>query len=166
MNKEQKVKVLFVCMGNICRSPTAHGVFQHLVDIEDLSVQLEVDSAGTHAYHVGEPPDGRAQETARNRGFDLGHLRARKVVDKDFSYYDYILAMDNDNYDILNQACPAEYKNKLTLFLDFAKDYPLSEVPDPYYGGIKGFENVFDMVDVASIGLLEDIKLNYSLTGS
>ena len=153
-------------MGNICRSPTAHGVFEHLVNVENLSEQIEVDSAGTHAYHVGEAPDRRAQEIARKRGFDLGHLRARRVMDNDFAYYDYVLAMDNDNFEILAQACPAEYKNKLTLFLDFAKDYPLTEVPDPYYGGIRGFENVFDMVEVASKGLLENIKLNYTLSGS
>jgi len=145
-------------MGNICRSPTAHGVFENMVKTENLSQQIEIDSAGTHAYHVGEPPDRRAQQTANNRGFDLSHLRARKVTDNDFSYYDYILAMDNDNYEILDQVCPAEYKCKLKLFLDYAADYPLSEVPDPYYGGTKGFENVFDMVELASKGLLADIK--------
>ncbi|MCU7835333.1 MAG: low molecular weight phosphotyrosine protein phosphatase [gamma proteobacterium symbiont of Taylorina sp.] len=161
MDGNNKIKVLFVCMGNICRSPTAHGVFEYLVNEENLSQQIEIDSAGTHAYHVGNPPDTRAQETAKNRGFDLSHLRARQVDANDFSYYDYILAMDNDNYELLVQACPVEYKSKIKLFLEFAENYPLSEVPDPYYGGHKGFENVFDMVEVASKGLLEEIKKNY-----
>lgn len=166
MNNKNKIKVLFVCMGNICRSPTAHGIFEHLVDIENLSSQIEVDSAGTHAYHVGEPPDRRAREIALKRGFDLAHLISRQVVDNDFAYYDYVLAMDNDNFEILVQSCPEELRDKISLFLNFADNYPLSEVPDPYYGGVKGFENVFDMVTIASKGLLEDIKLNYSLSGS
>lgn len=154
----KKVKVLFVCMGNICRSPTAHGVFEQMVNNAKLSHLIEIDSAGTHAYHVGESPDKRAQETARSRGIDLAYIQARKVDENDFEYYDYILAMDSDNYAILEQSCPQQYKDKLNLFLDFAPEHPLNEVPDPYYGGIKGFENVFDMVDAASKGLLENIK--------
>lgn len=145
-------------MGNICRSPTAHGVFEHLVQSENLTDYLEIDSAGTHAYHVGNPPDRRAQATAEKRGIDLTYIKARQVNDNDFEYYDYILAMDSDNYALLEQACPVEHKEKLSLFLDFAPDHPLNEVPDPYYGGTKGFENVFDMVDEASRGLLEIIK--------
>lgn len=161
--KDKKVKVLFVCMGNICRSPTAHGVFEHLVNTEHLAGQLEIDSAGTHAFHIGEKPDRRAQETAANRGIDLTYIRARKVEEADFEHYDYILAMDSDNYGLLQQGCPDEYKTKISLFLDFAPKHPLEEVPDPYYGGIKGFENVFDMVDMASRGLLEDIKSRHLL---
>ena len=153
-----KVKVLFVCMGNICRSPTAHGVFEQLIKDEKLTERLEIDSAGTHAYHVGEPPDRRAQETAQKRGIDLSYIKARKIQESDFEYYDYVLAMDKDNYDILDQACPVDYKSKLSLFLDFAPEHAFDEVPDPYYGGIRGFENVFDMVDAASKGLLKDIK--------
>ena len=148
-------------MGNICRSPTAHGVFEHLVNSEKLTDRLEIDSAGTHAYHVGDPPDQRAQQTAAKRGIDLTYIRARKVKDEDFAYYDYVLAMDNDNYAMLEQDCPDEFKSKLKLFLEFAPEHPLNEVPDPYYGGIKGFENVFDMVDAASRGLLEDIKVRH-----
>lgn len=161
MNSKKVVKILFVCMGNICRSPTAHGVFEHLVNAAELSQSIEIDSAGTHAYHVGNPPDARAQETANKRGFDLSHLKARQVEENDFEYYDYILAMDKDNYALLEQACPDQFKSKLSLFLDFAEDHPLSEVPDPYYGGTKGFENVFDMVNAASLGLLDDIKKRY-----
>ncbi len=153
-------------MGNICRSPTAHGVFEHLINTEKLAHRLEIDSAGTHAYHLGEPPDRRAQETASKRGIDLAYIKARKVQDTDFVYYDYVLAMDKDNYDMLDQACPAEHKNKLSLFLDFAPEHPLDEVPDPYYGGIKGFENVFDMIDAASRGLLDDIKDRYLSSSS
>ena len=150
-------------MGNICRSPTAHGVFEHLVKAEYLADQLEIDSAGTHAYHVGSKPDRRAQETAAGKGIDLTYIKARKVCDRDYEYYDYILPMDNDNYDLLEQSCPEQYKNKISLFLDFSPDLPLQEVPDPYYGGIKGFENVFEMVDIACKGLLDDIKKNHLL---
>ena len=146
-------------MGNICRSPTAHGVFEHLVKQNNMADRIEIDSAGTHAYHVGEKPDRRAQETAQKRGIDLTHIRARRVNENDFEHYDYILAMDSDNYANLEQICPVEYKDKLSLFLDFAPEHPLAEVPDPYYGGIKGFENVFDMVDAASKGLLNNIML-------
>ncbi|MCU7939015.1 MAG: low molecular weight phosphotyrosine protein phosphatase [gamma proteobacterium symbiont of Bathyaustriella thionipta] len=157
----KKVKILFVCMGNICRSPTAHGVFEHLVKAEYLTEQLEIDSAGTHAYHVGSKPDRRAQETASGKGIDLTYITSRQVCETDYEYYDYILAMDNDNYALLQQGCPEQYKDKISLFLDFAPDHPLNEVPDPYYGGIKGFENVFEMVNIASKGLLNDIKKNH-----
>jgi len=150
-------------MGNICRSPTAHGVFEHLVNVEHLAEQLEIDSAGTHAFHVGGKPDRRAQETAAGKGIDLTHITARQVCTEDYENYDYILAMDSDNYGLLEQDCPEQYKNKLSLFLDFAPEHPLKEVPDPYYGGLKGFENVFEMVDIASKGLLEHIKKNHSL---
>ena len=152
------VKILFVCMGNICRSPTAHGVFEHLVNTENLSNNFEIDSAGTHAYHVGSKPDKRAQNTATQKGVDLSYIRGRQVRDADFEHYDYILAMDNDNYYNLRKVCPDEYQSKISLFLDYAPNHPLDEVPDPYYGGIKGFDNVFDMVDIASKGLLEMIK--------
>lgn len=163
MKNNNIVKVLFVCMGNICRSPTAHGVFQHLVNADHLEHLFEIDSAGTHAYHVDEQPDRRAQNAAENRGIDLTYIKARKVKEADFEYYDYILAMDSDNYNSLEQECPEEYKIKISLFLDFAPGHPLDEVPDPYYGGIKGFENVFDMVDIASKGLLQEIKNQHLL---
>lgn len=159
MNNKKTVKVLFVCMGNICRSPTAHGVFEHLVRAENLSDDIEIDSAGTHAYHVGESPDGRAAEMACKFNVDLSHITARKVHWDDFEYYDYILAMDRDNLSHLQQDCPQEYQHKLHLFLDFAREAIQKEVPDPYYGGIKGFENVFYLVQDASSGLLETIKI-------
>lgn len=152
------VKVLFVCMGNICRSPTAHGVFRKLVMDEDLLHLIEIDSAGTHAYHVGNPPDRRAQETAVSRGIDLSDLRARQAVSDDFEQFDYILAMDQDNFHGLMTICPQGYEDKVHMFLDFAPQMKTREVPDPYYGGQTGFERVFDLVDAAARGLLADIK--------
>ena len=145
-------------MGNICRSPTAHGVFEALVENEGLSHLIQVDSAGTHAYHVGEPPDPRSQQTARTRGFDLSGQRARQAVRNDFHEFDYVLAMDRDNYANLAAICPTDKQDKLRLFLDYAPELSIDEVPDPYYGGSRGFERVFDMVEVAAQGLLKDIK--------
>ncbi|MES9956972.1 MAG: low molecular weight protein-tyrosine-phosphatase [Sedimenticola sp.] len=156
-----KVKVLFVCMGNICRSPTAHGVFEALVKREGLGERIVVDSAGTHAYHVGEQPDPRSQSTARARGFDLSHLRARKAEAVDFDRFDYVLAMDSDNYANLSAICPQGMQDKLQMFLDFAPHLGIQDVPDPYYGGSGGFERVFDMVEAASEGLLADIRRRY-----
>ena len=152
------INVLFVCMGNICRSPTAHGVFQTLVESEGLADAVRVDSAGTHAYHVGEPPDLRAQETALQRGIDLSGQRARRVASMDFDGFDYVLAMDRDNYQILERLCPAGHEHKLRLFLDFAPEVGVREVPDPYYGGARGFEKVMDLVEAASRGLLAEIR--------
>ena len=154
----KQIKVLFVCLGNICRSPTAEGVFRHLVQQEGHSDWIKTDSAGTHAYHVGEQPDRRAQQTARTRGIDLSDLRGRQAVANDFHEFDYILAMDNENYQNLQSLCPAGHEDKLSLFLNFSKEYSESQVPDPYYGGDRGFEHVFDLVESASRGLLETIK--------
>lgn len=159
MNK--KVKVLFVCMGNICRSPTAEGVFRHVVEQADLAHLIETDSAGTHAYHVGEPPDKRAQQTAKSRGLDISDLRGRKAVEEDFQQFDYVLAMDTDNYYMLSDLCPLGMESRLSLFLSFADELDVTDVPDPYYGGAKGFEYVFDLVEAASKGLLEHIKKNH-----
>lgn len=159
MNKE--VQVLFVCMGNICRSPTAEGVFRHIVEEEGLADKIGIDSAGTHAYHVGEKPDPRARETALQRGIDLSTLRARRVLAEDFATFDYILAMDEDNYAGLSSICPAGMEAKLHLFLSFAPGLRETEVPDPYYGGQHGFDRVFDMVAEASRGLLQDIQEKY-----
>lgn len=153
----RKIKVLFVCMGNICRSPTAEGVFIHLLKQKNSLQQFEIDSAGTHAYHVGEPPDSRAQQTARQRGIDLSFIRARKFANADFENFDYILAMDTDNLQILQHACPAEHQHKVQLFLDYAKGRPERDVPDPYYGGPQGFENVFDLVADASEGFYNSV---------
>ncbi|WP_043758201.1 low molecular weight protein-tyrosine-phosphatase [Imhoffiella purpurea] len=158
---EVRVKVLFVCMGNICRSPTAHGVFRKLVVDAGLSRLIEIDSAGTHAYHLGETPDRRARETALTRGIDIGDLRARRAIAEDFHRFDYILAMDRDNYECLAEICPAGMEPKLRLFLDFAPDLSVREVPDPYYGGQRGFERVFDMVELAAQGLLADVTSRY-----
>ena len=152
------MKVLFVCMGNICRSPTAEGVFAKMVADEGMDNLIEIDSAGTHAYHVGEAPDPRARKHAAMRNVKLDHLRARKAVSEDFHEFDLVLAMDKDNYAILEEICPAGMEHKLQLFLDYAPNLPNSEVPDPYYGGTKGFERVLDMVEEASRGLLKSIR--------
>ncbi|WP_295454396.1 low molecular weight protein-tyrosine-phosphatase [uncultured Thiodictyon sp.] len=157
MNDNARVKVLFVCMGNICRSPTAHGVFRHLVREAGQEAVIQIDSAGTHAYHVGEPPDARATATARARGVDISDLRARRASSEDFLYYDYVLAMDQDNYHSLARICPPTMEPKLLLFMDFAPDLKCREVPDPYYGGARGFDQVFDLVEAAARGLLEHL---------
>lgn len=152
------VSVLFVCMGNICRSPTAHAVFRDLVRKEGLEHAIEVDSAGTHAYHVGELPDRRSMQVAKDRGIEMADLRARKVDFGDLYEYDYVLAMDEANLaNLLEMALP-EHKEKIRLFMGFAPERPEKEVPDPYYGGPEGFDQVFDMVTAASEGLLSHIK--------
>jgi len=153
----KKIKVLFCCMGNICRSPTAHGVFDLLVSEENLSHLIEVDSAGTHAYHVGNSPDPRSQDTALNRGVDLSHLRARQAVPEDFERFEYVIAMDQENYDNLSFIAPAGGHSRLFLMMDFARGFSRN-VPDPYYGGDRGFEKVFDMIEKACKGLLKDIQ--------
>ncbi len=155
------VKVLFVCMGNICRSPTADGVFRKMVDDQSLGHLIQVDSAGTHAYHVGEAPDPRAQEAAWRRGIDLSPLRARRVKATDFECFDYVLAMDDDNYQQLEIICPDGHGHKLRLFLDFATEMQEREVPDPYYGGVSGFEKVLDLIEAAAEGLLKDIRTEH-----
>jgi len=157
-----KVKVLFVCMGNICRSPLAHGLFEDLVEKEGLSDLILVDSAGTHAYHVGEAPDPRSQQTAQRHGIDLSRQRARRVAQPDFGEFDYILAMDRDNYGILLGSSPEEHHHKIRLFLEFAPERVEEEVPDPYYGGPDGFERVYDMVEAAAHGLLQEIRSRHA----
>lgn len=159
----QKVSVLFVCMGNICRSPTAEGVFRHLVRQEQLEDRVHTDSAGTHAYHIGNPPDPRALVTAECRGIELQDLRARRVLAEDFELFDYVLAMDRDNYEILATICPPGYETRLRMFLEFAPHLNIAEVPDPYYGGASGFERVFDMVEEAAKGLLAEIRTAHNL---
>ncbi len=145
-------KVLFVCMGNICRSPTAEGVFRAAAERAGLAV--EIDSAGTGGWHTGEPPDRRAQMAASARGIDLSGQRARKARPADFHEFDHILAMDHDNLAELEIIQPADGKAELRLFLDYAPDQPVREVPDPYYGGADGFENVLDLIEQASAGLI------------
>ncbi|MCW8943662.1 MAG: low molecular weight phosphotyrosine protein phosphatase [Sedimenticola sp.] len=159
----KKVSVLFVCMGNICRSPTAHGVFEDLVARAGLQQHILVDSSGTHAYHVGNSPDPRSQKTAASRGVDLSGQRARQTERKDFDLFDYIVAMDKDNLSNLQFIAPAEGKKKLHLLLDFAPKLGSKEVPDPYYGGSKGFDKVFDLIQGASEALLEHIRREHQL---
>ena len=147
-------------MGNICRSPTAEGVFRHMVEQSNAANKIAIDSAGTHAYHVGNPPDPRAQDAARKRNIDLGNQRARRVGADDFIEFDYVIAMDESNrYDLLS-ICPAGYEDRVHLFLDFA-DVNETEVPDPYYGQGRGFEIVLDLVENASEGLLQHISKNH-----
>ena len=152
------VKVLFVCMGNICRSPTAHGVFLKMLEDQSLLHLVEVDSAGTHAYHIGKAPDERSQAAALRRGVDLSSLRARQVEAADFQYFDYVLAMDDENLQLLEMICPMDQRSKLQLFMEYAPQMKKREVPDPYYGGNSGFERVLDLVEAAAEGLLENIK--------
>jgi len=144
-------------MGNICRSPTAEGVFRHFVEQEGLVSMIEVDSAGTHAYHVNEPADPRARAAAERRGYSLDGIRARRVDVTDFERFDYIVAMDRDNLTALQSQSEGEHGGKLHLFLDFASA-PGDEVPDPYYGGASGFERVLDLVEDASRGLIETLR--------
>ncbi|MDH3921029.1 MAG: low molecular weight phosphotyrosine protein phosphatase [Chromatiales bacterium] len=150
------MRILFVCMGNICRSPTAEGVVRHL--LVDTGLKVDVDSAGTHGYHTNHPPDRRATEAAKSRGIDLTGIRARRVVAGDFDSFDLILAMDQDNLMHLEEICPTEYHDKLALFMSYAPDSGMEEVPDPYYGGRNGFERVLDLVEDAATGLIEDLR--------
>ena len=145
-------------MGNICRSPTAEGVFAKLLKEQGLEAHFVIDSAGTHAYHDGEAPDLRAQQAALQRDIELNHLRARKVVRGDFEDFDFLLAMDDDNYAALMEACPEEYKDKVSYFLDYAPQLEAREVPDPYFGGKYGFERVLDMIEAASTGFLNALQ--------
>ena len=154
----EKIKVLFVCMGNICRSPTAEGVFAKLLKEQNLADYFVIDSAGTHAYHVGEAPDLRAQNAALARDIKLTHLRARKVVMGDFEDFDFLLAMDDENYAALMDACPEENKDKISYFLDYAPHLDTREVPDPYFGGKYGFERVLDLAEEASVGFLSMLQ--------
>jgi protein-tyrosine phosphatase len=153
----EPVKVLFVCMGNICRSPTAHGIFQALVDRHDLGAAIQVDSAGTHSYHVGNPPDPRSQATARQRGVDLSVLSARRFVSADFTEFDYLLGMDQANVADMRAIKPEAASGRLQLMLEYSQQFSQLEVPDPYFGD-DGFELVFDMIDDAALGLLRQIR--------
>ena len=148
-------KVLFVCMGNICRSPTAEAVLRRLAAQRGL--ELEIDSAGTHGYHVGESPDARTQRAAAERSYDLSSLIARKVAPEDLDYFDYVLAMDRSNLDALRKLCPANRLPKLKLFMSYARQFDDDEVPDPYYGLAHDFDLVLDMIEDAAEGLLDSI---------
>ena len=152
MNKS----ILFVCMGNICRSPSAEAVFRHKANAAGLS--LEIDSAGTIAYHQGNPPDSRSLKAGVARGYDFSDLKARKVKSSDFEHYDLILAMDNDNVHNLKKMAEPEYHYKIKLFLEYGQEFSETEVPDPYYGGSGGFELVLDLIEDASDGLIASLK--------
>ncbi|WP_180127962.1 low molecular weight protein-tyrosine-phosphatase [Rhodoferax sp. BLA1] len=150
--------ILFVCMGNICRSPTADGVFRQTVAEQGLGQQVRVDSAGTHNYHPGSPPDSRAQAAAAKRGYDLSSLRARQINAADYTSFDLILVMDQDNLAVLQDDCPPEHVHKLRLLTEFCQAHKASVVPDPYYGGADGFELVLDLVEDACEGLLVHVR--------
>jgi protein-tyrosine phosphatase len=158
------VKVLFVCMGNICRSPMAEGAFRRMLEDFGLAEKVYADSAGTHSYHIGAPPDARGQATALRRGADLRRLRARQVTEADFAEFDYVLAMDRDNLDHLLALCrDPRLQSRIQLFLDYAPEMPEREVPDPYYGELGGFERVMDLVEAAAQGLLVRIRERYQI---
>lgn len=144
-------------MGNICRSPAAEVIVRSLAHRAGLSSTLEVDSAGTHAYHEGEQPDPRVRKAAAGRAYDLSGLRARRLSDADFIRFDLILAMDQQNLSFLYRQCPPEYHSKLGLFMDYAEGAGQKEVPDPYYGGAAGFEHVLDLCEQAAEGLISKV---------
>lgn len=148
-------KILFVCTGNICRSPTAHGIAHHWVTKLGLHGELEIDSAGTHAWRHNEPPDPRALRAARRRGYELSKLRARAVVPEDFENFDLIVAMDKAHYTWLRRECPPHHHEKIVMFLSFAERFAPGDVPDPYYGGEEDFERVLDMCEDAIQGILD-----------
>lgn len=151
-------RVLLVCMGNICRSPTAEGVLRKYIKNNGLGDIIEVDSAGTHGYHVGEAPDQRTQRAAAARGYDLSQLRARKVAHQDLEYFDLILAMDKTNLENLKRMAPGDLHGRIQLFMSYARNFDDDEVPDPYYGLGHGFDLVLDMVEDAAEGLVENLR--------
>lgn len=155
------LNVLFVCLGNICRSPSAEGVFFNLIKAEGLSQSVSVDSAGTAAYHLGQPPDRRSQAAALKRGVDMSDQRARRVHRDDFEKFQYIVAMDTENQANLLTICPPALEHKVHLMLDFAHGVSEQSVPDPYYTGGDGFEVVLDLIENACDGLLADIRAKH-----
>ena len=160
MAKERKIGVLFVCLGNICRSPLAEGVFRHLVTSEGLEKHFLIDSAGTSSWHVGEPPDERGQEAAKLAGFDISGQRARKIANQDFENFHYILAMDQTNIRNLRQRVPEEHQNKVDFLLNHATS-GIQDVPDPYYGGVDGFQDCLGLITDAAEGLFETLLVKY-----
>jgi protein-tyrosine phosphatase len=153
-----QISILFVCMGNICRSPTAEGVFRAKIEAAGLAHRVHIDSAGTHNYHLGSPPDERSQAHAQHRGYDLSVLRARQVTEADYERFDLLLAMDWDNLALLQSDCPDAHQRKLRLFMSFSEDALGEIVPDPYHGGSAGFEHTLDLVESASEGLVRHVS--------
>jgi protein-tyrosine phosphatase len=147
-------------MGNICRSPMAEGMFRHAIKEAGLEHQVQIDSAGTHSYHIGSPPDARAQQSIQKRGIDISKQRSRRVTDKDFSEYDYILVMDGENHTNLIRRASAQHQDKIRRLLSFSRKYPNLDVPDPYYGGNEGFEDNLDMIHDAVQNLVREIIQN------
>lgn len=158
MKPHSPFSILFVCMGNICRSPTADGVLRHKVRERGLEDHVTVDSAGTHNYHPNHPPDSRSQAHARQRGYDLSPLRARQIHANDFERFDLILAMDWDNLGLIQQQCPPAHQRKVRRLTEFCSSFDSPVVPDPYYGGAAGFEEVLDLVEDACEGLIVHIQ--------
>ena len=150
--------ILFVCMGNICRSPTAHGVFRHKVKEQGLGYVIHVDSAGTHNYHPGSAPDDRSQAYAAKRGYQLSDLRARQITAEDFDLHDLILVMDWDNLALVQDICPSSAQKKVRRLTEFCLTSDSPVIPDPYYGGADGFNQVLDLVEDAAEGLLRYVK--------
>ena len=150
-----KNKVLFVCMGNICRSPTAEGILRKMILDEGLDDSVAVDSAGTHSYHLGKNPDPRAQSAAAKRGYQISDLVSRQVGDEDFREADMILAMDWDNMSLLQQQCPRQYQHKIQLLMRYSTEHDEATVPDPYYGGPQGFDTVLNYIEDSCTGLVE-----------
>jgi protein-tyrosine phosphatase len=155
---KEKTRILMVCLGNICRSPTAEGVLRTLAAREAPDLKLDIDSAGTADYHIGDPPDLRSQRAALRRGLDLSSLRARQVSPQDFAHFDLILAMDRDNLRDLRRVAPKDAHAQLKLFLEYAEDPAVLEVPDPYYGKAEDFERVLDLTTAASRGLIAALQ--------
>ena len=153
-----KIGVLFVCMGNICRSPTAHGVFRDRIAAAGLSGRVRVDSAGTHNFHPGSPPDERSQVHARRRGYELADLRARQIQPEDFEAHDLILVMDWDNLALTEDLCPALHRPKIRRLTQFCVQRQSEVVPDPYYGGARGFDEVLDLIEDACEGLMGEVR--------
>ena len=158
-------RILFICMGNICRSPTAEGVFRHQIAGAGLAEQVVIDSAGTHNYHPGEAPDRRSQRHAEQRGYDLSMIRARQLTDEDFHQFDLLLVMDWDNLALAESRCPPEHRRKLRRLTEFCTTLEATVVPDPYYDGEAGFEYVLDLIEDAGQGLLQHVRQKIGYAG-